>query len=174
MSSITPTFRWAAQYRWIQKQREEGRCRECHRHAKLKVDGTWYARCAMHIEKSRQKQRRRYEFKTEFVPLLCHTCHQPVVEWTRTGRRKIVHQACEARKTYPYNCHPDCHNRASKVWQQRQKAAGNCVSCGQKREFEDVAHCLSCLKRYREKRGCVPWRPGGLGRVPREELENRV
>jgi hypothetical protein len=57
---------------------------------------------------------------------------------------------------------PICRERR---WQLRQKAAGNCVTCGKPRKFS-ARFCPKHEAESTAKRGYQPWRPGGRGRAP--------
>lgn len=53
---------------------------------------------------------------------------------------------------------------------EQRKKAGTCVKCGQPLHPNSEAHCpLHVLQerlKSRERNGCDPWEPGGMGRPP--------
>ncbi len=60
--------------------------------------------------------------------------------------------------------------------QQRRKAEGLCIRCGEPRTVskEYCDRCLIKRRQYwRKKRGSVKWKPGGIGRPPLTDRRSR-
>jgi hypothetical protein len=68
------------------------------------------------------------------------------------------------------------HETARKM---RNRAAGKCEICGKSEPFPSRTRCLDCLQSTRraihKRKGTKPWKPGGVGRPPAENVvDNRI